>query len=296
MKQGITILLIFISMATIGQKNQTVDLQWKIAENEKLNYLTVMNEIDTSSLKMDFGKLFQALSDSTNNGLEESKCFFDKINKMLQNQDYVMTLTNKNNGVINIVMTAKNSEPVKENGVDTSDSEEVEIAKMMQLLTQGVMLRGSVYATGGIHSFWVKSAQRNLIALFFELPTKPVKVGEKWSLDINFIANEQNFDCDTSYKINEVTLVEIKEIENETIAVLKYNIVEYVKGNFNAFSFFDSREEQTETMMKFSHQGISEFSIDRGRWVTYDGIMSVETTGIMTANKKTKFTLIDDNK
>lgn len=168
------------------------------------------------------------------------------------------------------------------------------VLKMMQSMTQGVMLRGSVYETGGIHSFWVKSAQKNLIALFFELPTKPVKVGDKWSLDINLITNDQNFDCDSSYKINEVTLADIKKINGETIAVLKYNIVEYVKGNFNTPSFFGSEGGQKETMMKFTHQGIAEFSVDKGRWINYDGIMSLEATGVMTANKKTKFTLIDE--
>ncbi|MBT0609236.1 hypothetical protein [Aequorivita echinoideorum] len=294
MKQKLTILFAVITLTAFGQKNQTVDLKWKIGSNEKLNYLTAMSDIDTSSIEMDFGGLFKALSDSTDNGLKESKSFFKKFNDAFKNQDYVTTLSNKDNGVIDIVMTTRPKEPIKETDIDTTDSKEKEVLKMMQSMTQGVMLRGSVYETGGIHSFWVKSAQKNLIALFFELPTKPVKVGDKWSLDINLITNDQNFDCDSSYKINEVMLIDIKTIDGEKIAVLKYNIVEYVKGNFNTPAFFGSDGGQKETMMKFTHQGIAEFSVDKGRWVNYDGIMSLEATGVMTANKKTKFTLIDE--
>lgn len=294
MKQKLTILFAVITLTAFGQKNQTVDLKWKIGINEKLNYLTVMSDIDTSSIEMDFGGLFKALSDSTDNGLKESKNFFKKFNDAFKNQDFVTTLTNKNNGVIDIVMKTRPKEPIEETDIDTTDSKENEVLKMMQSMTQGVMLRGSVYETGGIHSFWVKSAQKNLIALFFELPTKPVKIGDKWSLEVNLITNDQNFDCDTSYKINEVTLVDIKKINGETIAVLKYNIVEYVKGNFNTPSFFGSEGGQKETTMKFTHQGIAEFSVDKGRWINYDGIMSLEATGVMTANKKTKFTLIDE--
>ena len=294
MKQKLTLLFAVITLTAFGQKSQTVDLKWKIEKNEKLNYLTVMSDIDTSSIEMDFGGLFKALSDSTDNGLKESKSFFKKFNDAFKNQDYVTSLSNKDNGVIDIVMTTRPKEPIKETGIDTTDSKEKEVLKMMQSMSQGVMLRGSVYETGGIHSFWVKSAQKNLIALFFELPTKPVKVGDKWSLDINLITNDQNFDCDSSYKINEVMLIDIKTIDGEKIAVLKYNIVEYVKGNFNTPAFFGSDGGQKETMMKFTHQGIAEFSVDKGRWVNYDGIMSLEATGVMTANKKTKFTLIDE--
>jgi hypothetical protein len=294
MRIKLTFILAVITLTAFGQKNQTVDLKWKIAKDEKLSYLTVMSDIDTSSIDMDFGELSKTLSDSSENGLKESKDFFKKLNQAFKNQDFVTTLTNKGNCVIDIVMAAKPKEPIKETEIDTSDSKEAEILKMMQSMNQGVMLRGSVYESGGIHSFWVKSAQKNLISLLFELPTKPVKVGDKWSLDINLITNDQNFECDSAYKINEVTLNEIKMVNGETIAVLKYNIVEYVKGDFNAPSFIADEGEKEKTMMKISHQGIAEFSVDKGRWISYDGIMSLEATGFMTANKKTKFTLIKE--
>lgn len=288
-----TIIFTLTTVVTFGQKKQTIDLKWKIAEKEKLSYLTVMNDIDTSSIEMNFGGLFKALSDSTENGLKESKNFFKKFNQALKNQDYVTTLTNKGKGIIDVVMTTKPKEKTKDNKQDTTDSKEAGILKMMQSKNQGVMLRGSVYEVGGIQSFWVKSPQKNLIALFFELPTKPVRIGDKWSLDINLISNDQNFDCDSAYKINEVTLTDIKNVNGDTIATLKYNIVEYVKGNFYSPSFLGSEGGQKQTMMKFIHQGVAEFSVDKGRWIAYDGIMSLEATGIMTANKKTKFTLIN---
>lgn len=294
MKNILTILFAVATMVAYGQQNQTVDLRWKIAKNETLSYSTVMNDIDTSSIEMDFGGLFKALSDSTENGLKESKEFFKKFDEVFKKQDYETSLTSEGNGVIDIVMTMKPKEQSKETKEDSTDTKEAEsLIKMMLSMNQGVMLRGSVYETGGIHSFWVKSSQRNLIALFFELPTKPVKIGDKWSLDINLISNDQSFDCDTAYKTNEVTLTDIKKVNGETIAVLKYNIVEYVKGKFNSPLIFGNDGGRKETMMKFSHQGIAEFSVDKGRWITYDGIMSLEATGVMIANKKTKFTLIN---
>ena len=296
MKRLIALLLALPTLAIVGQNSQTVNLKWKIGKNEKLNYSTVMNVIDTSSFDINLGGLFKALADSSKNSLTESNNLFNKLNEAFKNQDYVTTLTNNGNGVINIVMVTKPKETSKDtikNNSDSKDSDFLKHLKEMQSMNEGVMLRGSVYETGGIHSFWVKSGQKNLIALLFELPTKPVKIGDKWSLDINFIGNDQNFDCDSSYKINEVTLADVKKVNGETIAVLKYNIVEYVKGNFNS-PFSGNNGGKIETMMKFIDQGIAEFSVDKGRWLTYDGILSLEATGVMTANKRTKFTLIDE--
>jgi len=283
------LLTIILGLLTISTFGQTVNLKWKIGENEKLNYLTVMSDIDTSKVEINFNNLFKALSDSTGKRLLETKNLFKELNKAMQNMDYISTLTNMGNNVIDIVMTARPKEKAKQD----SNSKQNEISKMMQSINQGVVLRGSVYATGGIHSFWVKANQKNLISTFFELPTKPLKIGDTWKLDISLIANDQNFTCDSSYKINEVTLTDIKKNKGETLAVIKYNIVEYVNGTFNSPSFMGSGGEQ-KTMMKFTHQAIAEFSVDKGRWISYDGIMSLDATGVMTANKKTKFTLISE--
>lgn len=294
MKLRFITLLSVIVTTVFGQRNQTVDLKWKIGENEKLNYATVMSDIDTSTIEMDFSRLFKSLSESTKSGMNESKDFFKKFNNSYKNLDYITTLSSDENGVIDIVMTTRPKENIQEAEIDSTNSKEAEILKMMQSMNQGVMLRGSVYETGDIRSFWVKSSQKNLIAIFFQLPAKPVKIGDKWSLDINLIANDQNFECDSAYKINEVTLTDIKKVNGETVAVLKYNIIEYVNGDFNSPSFSGNNRRIKKTMMKFSHQGIAEFSIDKGRWITYDGIMSLEASGVMTANKKTKFTLIKE--
>ncbi len=290
MKKLLTILFGLLTIATFGQ---TVELKWKIGEKEKLNYLTVMSDIDTSKVEMNFGDLFNSFSDSTAKGSSEAKDFFKKLDKSMQNIDYISTLTNKGNGVIDIIMTTRPKEKTKEVANDKANGEENEMLKMMKSMSQGVMLRGSVYANGGIHSFWVKSDQKNLISIFFELPTKPVKVGDSWKLDISLTANDQSFKCDSSYKMNEVTLTDIKKEKGETIAVLKYNIVEYVKGTFTLPSFMSGGGEQ-KTMMKFTHQAIAEFSIDKGRWILYDGIMSLDATGFMTVKKKTKFKLISE--
>ena len=293
MRKVLTLTLGLFAITAFGQKNEKVELNWKINSGETLSYQTVMTEIDTSTVEFNFGGLFDALSDSTNENTDEAQKLFEELNKSFKNIDFVTNLTSTSNGIIDIVMQTRPKENIEEVKTDTLDEKMAEMMKMMQSMSQGVMLRGSVYETGGIHSFWVKSNQKNLIAIFFELPQNPVKVGDTWELDVNLISNDQNFECDSAFKVNKVTLTDLKTENEETIAVLKYEIVEFVDGTFNSPSSMGNGGS-TKTMMKFTHQAIAEFSIEKGRWISYDGIMSLESSGIMTSNTKKKFSLIEE--
>lgn len=279
-------LLALITVPAFAQPRTPVQLAWKIGKNERVSYLTVMNDIDTGSVDINFDGLFNALADSTKSGLAESKSLLSELNKAFINQDFISVLSSKGNGVIDVIVASK----PKQAADDSAATTDAAMQQLFQSMTRGVVLRGSVNANGGIHSFWVKGPQKNLIALLFELPSKPVQIGDKWSLDISLIANDQNFDCDSSKKINEVTLVDLKRAGNETVAVLRYNILEYVKGKF--YSPFGKDDGGQETIMRLSHRGTAEFSVDKGRWISYDGIMHLEASGVMTADKKTKLTLV----
>ncbi|WP_157976289.1 hypothetical protein [Lewinella sp. IMCC34191] len=293
MKLRLTVFLALFSIALFGQRAQTVDLVWKIGDGDSLTYATVMSDIDAASIEVNFGQLFNSPADDPEGGSGDMSAFFQKFNEAFGNLDYVTTLTNGDDGVVNIVMTTQPNDDTQPADIASADSEDVGLLETMHLMTGGIVLRGSVYETGSIHSFWLKNNQKNLVALFFQLPTSPVSTGDKWALDVNLISNDANFKCDSSYRVNEATLADIKEVNGETIAVIQYNIVEYVSGEFSMPAFLGGGGK-SETEMDISYQGIAEFSIDQGHWVAYDGIMSMKTKGVMTTDKKTKFTLIKE--
>jgi hypothetical protein len=291
MRQLFILTLLVITISAYGQKDNEVKLNWKIGSKETLTYQTLMDEIDTSEVKFNFNGLSKDFSDSSLEKTSDAQNILKKLNDSFKNIDLLSTLTNKGNGIIDVEVKFGPKKENKKSERDKSEEDEDKMRKMAMSMNQGVVLRGSVYETGGIHSFWVKSSQRNLIALFFQLPTKPVKIGDAWELDIQLISNDQNFNCDSSFKFNRVILADLKKVKGETIAVIKYEITEYVHGTFNS-PFSKGKGDQGETMMKFIYQGVSEFSVDKGRWLTYDGIMSLEASGVMTANMKKKFSLI----
>ena len=188
-------------------------------------------KIEVNPKEFNFGSIFDVAGDSIST---RSKNLFKEMLKSYDKVDFVTTLQAKDD-VVQIEMKTVDQEQTKKKK-SKSDTEQ-DFKKMMSSLNGGVLLRGSVYKTGGIESFWVKSDQKNLISILFELPKAEVKIGDKWKLDVNFIANDQNFKCDSAFLVNEITLVNLKIIDGDTIAVLSYHIEEFVIGNFNsAFS------------------------------------------------------------
>ena len=45
--------------------------------------------------------------------------------------------------------------------------------------------------------------------------------------------------------------------------------------------------------MKFIYKAQAEFSVDKGKWVSYNGIMSLNASGFMNSVQKKKFALIE---
>ncbi len=283
-------LLISCSNTTQKKKITEVELNWKLSNNDTIFYKTVMNEIGESSFDMDFGGVFDKMNDSTNSGFKDfGKNFFKDIKDQWNNTNLITKVYNSSNfeDVIEIEMIAEQKEKDED---DTEDSN-----GFMSSMMKGTMLRGSFYKSGELHSFWVKSTQKNLLSLFFELPNGSIKVGDSWTLDnVNFIGNDQNFVCQEADKKNTITLTKVEEINGDTIATVEYNILEYVLGDFNTPAFFGNSGKSTETEMKFIYKAEAQFSIQEGKWISYNGIMSLDSRGALKSVQRQKFALIEE--
>lgn len=274
----------------IESARNTVDLNWKLPDTDSLKYQTVMTPIGESSFKMNFGELFDKITDKENTEMENfGKTFFKKLKDFNNNTNLITILTKSENfdDVINIEMIAEEKEK-------SNDDDKDSMSQMMHSILKGTMLRGSVYSNGSLHSFWMKSRQKNLLSLFFELPNKSIKKGDSWTLhNVNFIGNDQNFICKECEKKNTITLIDIKHIDAETIAVIDYDIVEYVSGDFNMPAFMGNKASKKKTTMKFIYKARAEFSIDKGKWISYNGIMALNASGALNSVQKQKFALIE---
>ncbi|HEY4150837.1 MAG TPA: hypothetical protein VGM41_17990 [Chitinophagaceae bacterium] len=290
MKISATIIALLISATTIAQKN-TVFLKWKIKPNEVLVYKTVMEDIDTATskkLSINFGGGSGLLKDSATDDTHAGKELFSDLEKSLSESNIVTNLTPNNKGYIDIAMVMKTKENKTAGEKDTTDGKN-KAMELLEMMAGDAMLRGAIYDNGLIQSFYVKNDQKNLIALLFELPGKAITPGDSWELHSNLISMDQHFKCDTSFRKNIVTLVDVKKEKGEMIAILKYDIHEYVSGDFT--TMFDSGSS-SKTILKLTYSAMAAFSVDRGRWLSYEGVMSSSATGVMTYNTCKRFSLV----
>ena len=189
------------------------------------------------------------------------------------------------NKVIDIQMQ---SEPINEGVSGVSDSLSGLVDRLKESF-KGVQLRGSIYENGMLHSFWVKSNQKNLLCMLFEIPPYPLKEGDEWTLrNVNLISNDHNFVCEKAKHINKVKLTIIEKRGDDRIAILDYNIYEYVEGTFGK-----TAPDGLEMELRF--KGRAKFSVNLGRWIDYEGILSYVSSGYLTANSKQKIALKLEN-
>ncbi|MBB6110149.1 hypothetical protein SAMN05421821_10844 [Mucilaginibacter lappiensis] len=280
--------IVAVSTSACSQNNKTVLLKWKLDPKEVITYKTIMVGVDTADKKLDMSGLTKAmgLGDAVN--WDDLQKMLKKLNANLQPGNMVATLAEKRKGIIDIELITKNDDKQ-----DTASSTLSEAEKMFKQMSTGVQLRGTIHEDGTIKSFYLKSEQKNIIALLFKLPGKSIKQGDSWPLSVNLLTADQNFKCDSSYRKNLVTAVKIENINGEQIFTLKYDIVEYIKGDFTIPSPMGA-QTPVKTVMSMSYQGIAKFSVDKGRWVAYDGLLSYNSSGVMTANTKMKYSLVEE--
>jgi len=290
MKNLIYLIAIFSSVTLYGQQ---LELKWKISPGDALVYSTVMEQVDSSYFEMDFGEVFKSIKDSTSdteNDAKKAQQILKDINKSIGSTQYAVRLFKSTREHIEVEMfTTSEKLPIK---LPDSLTEAKNMMKEFQKLNKGVVLRGSINQDGTIHSFWMKRAQKNLLSIFFELPGRPINIGDTWSLTTSLIGNDYNFICDSSYQKNEVKLIDVRKTNNETVAVFKYDLNEYVNGIFNVPNMFGQGGSKP-TMMNFGFQGIAEFSIEKGKWNLFDGMMFGDATGVINTKQRVKYSLIE---
>ena len=258
-----------------AQQKETVDLKWKI--NDTLTYKTVMRDVVLEKSKE------QTENDSIS---EKMNGMLKAMQKQLSGLKYETKLFPDKNGNVDIAMMLKKEK------TDTTETLFSGMAKM----NGNIVLRGKVSPEGELLSFYYKSAQNNMISILFELPTEPVAIGDKWEVKVDMISMDQNFKADTLYKKNVVRLKDIKSYNGNKIAVVEYDIEEFVSGDFGngMMVMFSKDKADKKTFMKMSHKATAEFDLEKGYWISYDGIMDVETNFSlmgMGGNKRTEFKL-----
>jgi len=269
MKVLLVILTLLLQSLCKGQNSDSVFLRWKIEPNETRTYAVTIHQNVLSNKKSDTSQFLLNIKDF----------FYGPKDSYSGTDTFICNLTKKRKNIINIDWVTYN-ESIRPIGADTST------ALIWRKSTPGdTVLRGSVYDNGVMHSFY--SPQTNYLAFYFQLPNKKIKIGDSWPVDFNYIFFNEGFICDSAYKLNSVTLTDISRINNEMIAIISYDLIEYVSGKGGGFL----SKKKDNILMEFKHKAIGKFSITKGRWLSYEGTQETIPTGMMSLRTQSKVSL-----
>jgi len=257
--------------------SDAITLKWQLKPDETIGYKTAMEQVESSDFEIDFGN-------DKNMPKEEFKEIFDGLKKEFEKTSFITTMQWNGRGNIETKMF---TEGFNDKETKPIDPQNFNPASMMK----GIMLRGEINEGGQIESFYLKGAQKNLIAMYFELPNRPVKIGDTWSLNVSYLMFDQSFVCKSADKVNNVELIDMLKDKNDTIVVIKYDISESASGYMKN----PMTNEKIETSLSMSFNGIAEFSVNKGRWVKYNGILETTQKGMMSGSSKQKLVLIPFN-
>jgi hypothetical protein len=308
--------LLLTSTLAYSQTKEKISLEWKISKNDTLKYKTTMNVINDKSevsikddsasifFGKDFNKIRESLSQINSDIKYQTNLFVNKNHEKFIDIEMIMLDNEKDNPteqlkkMMSQMNVDKQKKGKKKKKIDEIENDSLNFKNIFKGLVGAngnIVLRGRITNTGEIISTYYKNSQKNLISVLFELPNRKVEIGEKWKLNVSLIEMDQNFVCDSLSKENTVYVEQIIEKDGDKIAVLKYNINEYVIGDFNnPIGGMFGMETDKKTFMKISHSATGHFSIFKGKWINYEGVMEVESNFSMFGGKsKTELKLIE---
>lgn len=309
MKNLLFLIIICLPKLIFSQSNDEIILDWKISKNDTIIYNTKMSSIsknnrtinEKDTIHNSFNQLRESLNQINSNLKYQTKLF--ENSKNINHIDIEMSVVDDNSEKSNedldklIKKIDKKNKKYKKN--ESQDKESILndfTINFANSFKNNIVLRGRISKNGEIISNYYKNAQKKLISILFELPNKPIKVGESWSLNINLIEMDQNFIADSISSSNKVYIEKIIEENGEKIAIIKYNIYEYVDGNFNnPFGSMFGMKNNEYIFMKTTHSAIGHFSITKGKWISYEGLMEIDSNFPMINGKRTtEYKLIEN--
>ncbi len=272
----ILIITVFLGLACSSgsESDQSVLLRWKLGNGESIAYKASMDPVDPAEevlLRIDVKAIAEGLS-IPDEVKEEFLEFRQRTHASMTN-----ILTKKPNGRISVKMIADSS-AVADSPVTSEDSV---LADLIKKINGTVQLRGEMDEAGKVTSFYLEKRQSDLISMWFELPEDPVKVGDTWSVDVNFVTMGHGYIVNKADRTNQVTLTALTKTEDgDLVATIEYVFSEYAEGTFQ----FPGSEEGISSVMSCGFYAQAKFLVNKGRWLEFKGQARVKMTGMMASD------------
>lgn len=265
MKSLFNLVLVILLSSCYAKTNQ-IELVWKIQPGEEVKYLSIASEIEPlDQFKLD------GLEVLKNSDLQE------KVNNKLKSYEapaptLEALLIGSENGFNARFVAIKPD-------FNTAPTSEEEKAKRAFLEDRAgtVELLADLDSKGKLQSFYLAQKQKNILALFFQLPDTKLEKGAQWKLPVTFIQIGQGFVPLEAVRDQRAELLDVsKNQHGESIAEVSYVMAEKVSGQFE----YTSSDQVVPVSSSNSYFANGLFNVDKGRWESLKVISYVKGSGL----------------
>jgi hypothetical protein len=265
-KKLIFVIILIFSLISCGKEKY--ELRWKVPTEDVLIYKIQMETIDSLS----------SVSEDDMSSLVKmvAKMYGDSVNVPINSQDIYQGLISKINSLSYFSILRQG--PDNETKIDfiTRINKQYDQAKYMDIFNKFIkkaVFKGALSSKGELYGEDGSVVFDPKINILFELPEKPVSVGDTWSLNIKF-TDKQNKNDKIKDTLNQVKFVDLSVGGKDSIALLEYQL----QGPENVGR-------------ALSYVGKGKFNINKGKWVAYTGVLTQKVSGIVSMNQVQKIKL-----
>jgi hypothetical protein len=261
-------ILLFVIFTVISCNKEQYHLKWKLPEGEVLIYKIQMETIDSLSSVTEDN--IRVLVDMV------AKMYGDSVNVPVTSKDLYQGLVRQLNMLSYFSVLRQGPENEIKIDFITKQVKEYEQIRYLDIYNKFIrkaFFKGSLTTNGKLTSDEGGEVFDPKINILFELPEKPVSVGDVWSLNIRPPKHAISKTQIDSIR-NKVKFADLKIEDGDTIAILEYQLQSPDKSG-NAIRF----------------TGKVKFSITQGKWLEYTGVLSQKSSGLLPMNHVQKIKL-----
>ncbi len=247
-------------------------LKWKVDNYTPVIYSTKMKIIDSLSLMMEKQNTekmldsMSAMKDDTMNLPSEMANFQADMINLMNSYRY-----------FSIIKRVGSEITVEVIGKPNREIELKYLGSMRGFPQEQSFFKGKISSEGKLTSPFPDPK----FTIVFELPSKPVSIGESWPLNIKFQKKGDLTDLSGTATKNKVTFVDVLKKGEDLIAILSYEIK---SPNRLAYSVLGNA---------IHFKGKGDFNITQGKWEKFKGYYAQASAGINVMKQTEKIELAE---
>ncbi len=281
MKKALTMSFLILVIISCQESSKSYDISWKLNRNKSIYYRAEVDRNPSGDKAPDNNP---TSADSDNKNKLQLKEWYKRIVDTYGDYTFSCKLSSINDSLLQLEME-RHYGPI-DSTVDILAQFKNALSPILgdnfistTLTPSGIFERGTL----NLH-------QSNIIALFFQLPPSPIHLGDKWSINVNFFKTNQA-KPDSTYFLNKIWLADVTKKNKKDIATIKYHIVQYRGGRLHLDSIYDIKLNSPEFHIKYEYRATGHFSLDKGRWIDYEGKLNKNAQGLFPISISEEYTL-----